>query len=225
MINKRKEKKLAKNFSFYNKLKPEKRENLLNQLTYIKYPPGKIIMKAGYTCENTFFLLKGSIRVYKVSEKGRELTLYRIQRGEMCLMSIACIMSSSNFPAQAQIEKETEILALPASTFKRYLSSIPELQEFVFGKVFSRLQDVMLTVEDIAFKNIETRIASFLISTVEQNQETLNLTQAEIAKEIGSAREVVSRTLRDFAARGAVELGRGKITIIKQRFLEDLAYR
>ncbi len=211
-------------FPFVKVLDDKRKKQLRKQLNHVKYSPGKIIMRAGYTCENTFFLLKGSIRVYKMSEQGRQITLYRMRTGEMCLMSIACIMSDSSFPAQAQVEEETEILALPGNIFRKFLNQVPEFQEFVFAKVFSRLQDVMLTVEEIAFSNMETRIASFLISKLERNQEKLELTHAEIAREIGSAREVVSRTLKIFAEREIVSLSRGKIRILNRHSLEKIAF-
>ncbi len=210
-------------FPFVKVLDDKRKKQLREQLNHVKYSPGKIIMRAGYTCENTFFLLKGSIRVYKMSEKGRQITLYRMRAGEMCLMSIACIMSDSSFPAQAQVEEETEILALPGNTFQEFLNQVPEFQEFVFTKIFSRLQDVMLTVEEIAFSNMETRIASFLISNTEKNQEILKLTHAEIAREIGSAREVVSRTLKVFAEREIVKLSRGKIRLLDRQALHNIA--
>ncbi len=211
-------------FPFYMSLSSQEKKLFNKSSTCFKYPAEKIIMEEGFTCNNSSFILRGSIRIYKLSEDGRQVTLYRVREGEVCLLTIACIMSDRSFPALARVEKETEMVALPAEVFQQLLQNNSSFQQFIFSKIFSRLQDVMLTLERVAFESIEKRTAGFLHQVFQkQKNRLIKITHAQIAGEIGTAREVVSRELKRLEEKNILHLSRGKIKILDPEALKKSA--
>lgn len=179
-----------------------------------KIPPNKIISVEGDACNYFSFLLKGVIRVYKVGSSGREITLYRINEGGSCILTASCILSHKSFPAIAVTELDSEVLSLPANLFKEWVSKYPVWQEYVFNLVSERLSDVITTVEEIAFKSVDIRIAEKLMHLLSEKGNLLELTHNELARDIGTSREVVSRILKDFEARGIIQISRGSIKVL-----------
>jgi CRP/FNR family transcriptional regulator len=179
-----------------------------------KIPANKIISVEGDACNYFSFLLKGVIRVYKVGSSGREITLYRINEGGSCILTASCILSHKSFPAIAVTESDSEVLSLPANLFKEWVSKYPVWQEYVFNLVSERLSDVITTVEEIAFKSVDIRIAEKLTFLLSEKGDFLELTHNELAKDIGTSREVVSRILKDFEARGVIQISRGSIKVL-----------
>lgn len=221
MLSSRVMAKLEEGFPFLHSFSKEERDLFFQNSTHFHYQADTIIMQEGFICRHTAFLLKGSIRVSKLSEDGREVTLYRIREGEVCLLTVSCIMSDSSFPALASVEEETEMVALPAQIFQELLLVNREFQQFIFHRIFSRLRDVMLTVERVAFAGIEKRIAGLLYQAyLARESPILSFTHAEVAREIGSSREVVSRKLKELQEREILHLARGRIQVIDPKSLQ-----
>lgn len=200
-------------FPFIGEIGQAKWEELQQQLKIARFPEGTILLKEGHTCQNANFILEGSIRVYKLSPEGKEVTLYRIGRGDTCVLILSCLMGSTEYPAIAQVEEPVTLMTLPADYFKAMFHQSPSWQEFVFKTLSRRLSEVMLVVEEIAFKSMDRRLAAFLYDKQEASKPYIEITHEEIALELGTAREVVSRVLKELEKKGFVSLSRGKIHI------------
>lgn len=187
-----------------------------------KISQGKIISIEGSACNHFSFLLKGQIRVYKVGASGREITLYRIEEGGSCILTASCILSSKLFPAIAVAEKNSEVLNLPANLFKEWVNKYPVWQHYVFNLVSERLDNVIMIVEEIAFKQVDFRLAEKLTILFNSRHSSIKVTHQDLASDIGTSREVVSRILKDFEDRGILSLSRGVITILSKEKLNDL---
>lgn len=185
-----------------------------------KLPKDKIISVEGDSCSFFSFLLKGVIRVYKIGSSGREITLYRINQGGSCILTASCILSSKKFPAMAVTEEDTEVISFPADLFKDWVSRYSVWQQYVFNLVSERLSDVISVVEEIAFKKVDLRIVEKLIHFLSENINPIELTHQELASDIGTSREVVSRILKDFEEKKIISISRGQIKILDKEKLE-----
>ena len=216
------EDKLLKHLPFLTKESFKDFDEFYNASLYQKIPKNKIISVEGDACNYFSFLLKGIIRVYKVGSSGREITLYRINEGGSCILTASCILSHKSFPAIAVTESDSEVLSLPANLFKEWVSKYPVWQGYVFNLVSDRLSEVITTVEEIAFKSVDTRIAEKLMHLLSEEGNVLELTHNELARDIGTSREVVSRILKDFEARGVIQISRGSIKVLNINKLRAL---
>ncbi|MCW3490676.1 Crp/Fnr family transcriptional regulator [Dethiobacter alkaliphilus] len=210
-------------YSFMEYFSPKQEELFIEGMFSRQFTPGSVLLEDGFSCNNIFFILDGSIRISRISEEGREVVLYRIHRGDFCLMTAYSIMTDTDFPAIAQVEEQTEVIALPAKDFKQILQENPQLQSFIFASSLNRLKDVIGVLENITFTGIKQRLAKFLIMLANQHSsDMLKITHEQIALEIGSSREVISRTLKNLEEEGAVRLSRGRIQILSLDSLKKI---
>jgi CRP/FNR family transcriptional regulator, anaerobic regulatory protein len=182
-----------------------------------RYAKGTVLYEEGFPCPLVPLILSGVVRVYKMSETGREITLYRVEPGQMCVLSSTCALAGQDakLPAVAVAETDVELLAVPAHVFRRLLGEQPELQGFLNRMLTERLAEMMMVVDEVAFGRVDLRLAELLLrSAGESGAGTVSATHAQLAMELGSAREVVSRLLKDFERRGLVKLGRARIEVI-----------
>lgn len=214
--------KLQKHLPFLKKESFKDIDEFFNAGIYQKISRDKIISVEGDACNYFSFLLKGTIKVFKVGVSGREITLYRINEGGSCILTASCILSSSTFPALAITEADSEILSIPANLFKEYVNNYSVWQEYVFNLISERLADVIAVVEEIAFKQVDIRIAEKLSQFISKGINPIDITHQELASDIGTSREVVSRILKDFEAKGVCEISRGRIKILDQLKLATL---
>ena len=166
-------------------------------------------------------LISGVVRVYKIGETGREITLYRFGNGQSCILTANAILSQKTFQAIATVEKEAEAVMIPADTFRAWVMRYDLWREFVFDLLSQRLSTMMEIVDEIAFRRMDARIASLLLTRA-RSQNPMRITHQEIAAELGSSREVVSRLLEDFSERGLIRSGRGEIEVLDKEGLESL---
>lgn len=185
----------------------------------VRIPTGREIFVEGDQVDGIALLTSGVVRVYKIGDTGRELTLYRFGQGESCVITANAILNMQNFPAIAVVEKEAEAVMVPAGTFSNWVRRHEPWRDFVFQLVSQRLASVMEIVEEVAFQRMDRRIASFLLERYQQ-ENPIHITHQLIANELGTSREVVSRLLADFASRGLVALERGEITVLNPDALE-----
>jgi CRP/FNR family transcriptional regulator len=181
----------------------------------------EVLVRDGNECAYLPFVLKGVLRVYKTSETGRALTLYRIERGESCVLTATCIFNGGGFPAVAEAEGATDVLLTPAVLMVRLVEQYPEWRRYVFGLYARRLDAVLTLVEEVAFHHVDARLAAYLLKASEGARGIVNRTHGEIASELGTSREVVSRILSDFEAEGLIAISRGRIGILQSEELEQ----
>jgi CRP/FNR family transcriptional regulator, anaerobic regulatory protein len=176
-------------------------------------PAGKQIYAEGDACSAIAFVLFGEIRVFKVGETGREITLYEIGPGETCILNASCILSGQAYPANAVAATEVEMLLIPSAAFRRLVDEHEEMRDFVFTLLSRRLSGVMELVEEVAFGRLDERLMDYLVEKSENN--VLETTHQKIANDLGTSREVVSRLLKDFERKNEVRLSRNSITLLK----------
>jgi CRP/FNR family transcriptional regulator len=177
--------------------------------------PRQVLVANGSRCSHLPLVLGGALRVFIVSDTGREITLYRIERGESCVLSATCILDGSRFPAMAQAEGVTDVLLVPSPVFAGLVEEQPAWRRFVFGLYARRLENVLALVEEVAFRRMDERLAAFLLEHAADPGSAVRQTHARIAAELGTSREVVTRILADFESQGLVALDRGRIEVRK----------
>lgn len=173
---------------------------------------GLQVYSEGDACSSIAFVLSGGIRVYKLAESGREITLYEIGPGETCILNASCILAGLSYPANAACLADTDVLLVPAAGFKGLIGRNEALREFVFRILSERLAGVMELLSEVAFGRMDARLMEYLVEKSEDGR--LAATHQRIADDLGTSREVVSRLLKDFERRGLVELSRGSIILL-----------
>jgi len=159
----------------------------LHHVSVKQIPAGQFICWEGDVCAQLAIVLSGIVRVYKIGESGREITLYRIEENDSCILTASCILSQIQFPALAVVESEVRAAPIAASILREWIKKYDVWQVYVFELMSKRLADVIATVEEIAFRRVVVRIAEFLAELAEE-QEYIAITHQEIAYELGTAR-------------------------------------
>ncbi len=187
-------------------------------------PKGTYVFRENEGCGRIGFVLSGSIRVVKEHDTGRTITLYRIGPGDSCILSMSCALSNPIHQASAIVEEDAEVLTVSTDDFRRLVERSSEARDYVFSIFATRLTDVMLLIEEVVFHRMDQRLASILIENAARHHtDTIHATHEQLAEEAGTAREVVTRLLRDFAARGWVEVHRGSVKITDRKGLLSIA--
>lgn len=172
-------------------------------------PRGSTVFGEGARCIGFPLVLRGSIRVFKRSDEGRELPLYRVGPGESCVISTVCLVGQMDYDARAEAEEDTEVAILSPAGFARLLGD-PSFRRFVFGLFSRRIADLMVLVDALAFKRLDQRLALIL----SRGPSPRRATHQQIADELGTVREIASRVLKEFEKAGLLKLGRGRIDIL-----------
>lgn len=191
-----------------------KRRILLDRLRFREMETGTTILREGQVCSSVPFVLEGVIRVFKTAESGRSITLYRIEAGQSCILSAACGGGLASFPATVVAERAASAAFMPIDAFRALFAEGPAFREFVLDQYSSRMAEVMELVEEIAFRHVDERLRQWLIdSSSLSTDRRIMATHQELADHVGTSREVVSRILKDWEEREALELSRGSIVI------------
>ena len=198
---------------FLQSASPQLIRDFKDNAYFAKIPSGRDIFVEGDEVDGIALMMSGVVRVYKLGETGREITLYRFGEGESCVITANAILNQQGFPAIAQVEQDAEAVMIPAEVFSNWVKQYDPWRDFVFGLVSDRLVSVMEIVDQVAFHRMDRRVASFLLNR-SKLQNPILITHQEIANEIGSSREVISRLLEDFSNRELVRLSRGEIQIL-----------
>jgi len=181
------------------------------------------LLTAGQSCSALLLLERGSIRVSKSTESGREILLYRVDPGESCVLGTTCLLRNTDYPAEAEAQAGSSALAVNAETFRYLHDHEPAIRRFVMDLYAQRLEEMMLLVEAVAFRRMDERLAELLLRTGRIDAFTcrpITMTHEAIAAELGTAREVVSRLLSQFADEGSIALERRNIRILNPARLE-----
>ncbi len=191
---------------------------------YAYIPAGRDVFAQGDDVEAIALLLSGAVRVYKLAENGREITLYRFGSGESCILTANAILSKQTFSAIATVEHEAEAIMIPADTFREWVRRYDLWRDFVFELLSQRLTSVMEIVDEVTFRRMDIRVAALLLER-SRLQNPLDITHQEIAAELGSSREVISRLLENLASQKWIRMGRGTIEILDTTSLQTLTLR
>jgi CRP/FNR family transcriptional regulator len=213
MLDEKYYQRISESLYFLQSADPQMKRDFNDFAYFAKVPAGRQIFTEGDHVDGIALLMSGIVRVYKLGLTGREITLYRFGEGESCVITANAILNQQEFPAIAVVEREAEAVMIPAEVFSDWVRRYDAWREFVFNLFSQRLASVMEIVDEVAFQRMDRRVASFLLNRA-QFQNPIRITHQEIANEIGSSREVISRLLEDFAQREIVRLSRGEIEVL-----------
>ncbi len=198
--------------------------NMLEKANVVTVPKGAILFRDGDACGGYVLVIEGTIRVQKTDPQGREIVLYRVEEGQTCMLTTTCLLAQQHYPAEGIAESETRLCLLPVAEFNHALAGSEGFRRFVMATIGKRISDLMLLIEDVAFGRMDQRLARLLISRADyEKSSTLTYTHQGLATELGTAREVVSRILKDFERRNLVELRRGEVEVLNVVALGTLA--
>ncbi len=186
-------------------------ENILYASTRKSFTKNDFLYIEGDQCNGIGLFLEGEVRVFKTSESGREITLYEMFAGDTCILNASSILSNSYYPANAQCVTDVSALLLPKSVFLELISGYETMRNFIFNLFSQRLATIIEVVDEIAFRKMDLRLKDYLIEKADND--VVNLTHQQIANDLGSSREVISRLLKDLEKKGKVILHRKKIEI------------
>ena len=194
-------------------------DELINKLPVVKISAGQILFHQGQVCEAYFILVRGSARVFTRSSSGKEVLLYHVEPGDLCILTTTCLLGGERYPAEGVAETDMAVRLLPKTQFDELINNNAEFRAMVFASFGARIGSLIRTIEKLTLESIEQRLAKYLLI---QPGNSIHITHQDIAMEIGSAREVVSRHLKRFEAKQWLELGRGQIVILDREALYQL---
>ncbi|MEZ4647886.1 MAG: Crp/Fnr family transcriptional regulator [Candidatus Eisenbacteria bacterium] len=199
---------------------------LLAELTrygrFVEFDRGATLFDDGDACAGLLVVTEGRARVSKQSPDGRELLLYEIEPGEFCVLTVNCLLGRSLYPARGDAVEEIAGILIPGDLFERLIASNPDFREAVFKMLGTRLAEMLVLVEQVAFARLDSRLAALLLRYGRTRGSVL-VTHQQLADDLGCTREIVSRLLTSFQARGLVTLGRKRIDLTDQTTLAELA--
>lgn len=199
------------------------RRLLEGALRFAEVPVGTVLFSEGAACQAYVLVLNGSVRVQKVSESGREIVLYRVERGQTCVLTTACLMTRAEYGAEGVAETPVKAAMLTAAAFEQLVDASPAFRRFVFEVYATRIADLLMLIEEVAFGRIDVRLAQVLLGHAARSPDgVVGATHQVLATELGTAREVVSRQLKEFERRGWVALARGRIEVRDRAALTGL---
>jgi CRP/FNR family transcriptional regulator len=198
------------------------RDRLLEQAVIRVHKKGYQVFGPDNVPDSLIFLYDGSIRVSQTSGNGRDIVLYRVDAGESCVLTTACMLAEEAYNAEGIAETDIRVGVLPKMSFDRLVAEEPAFRSFVFAAYSRRLIDLLRVVDDVAFGRIDVRLAERLLALGDGDKE-IAATHQQIASELGTAREVVSRVLHDFQKRGLIAQSRGRIAFTDKSALREIA--
>lgn len=212
----------SKVFPFWEQISDADRRFISAQSVKKQYEKGTNLHN-GSDCSGVIFVCSGSLRAYMLSDDGKEITLYLLHKGDICMLSASCVLQSITFEVLVDAEEDSECIVLSGEAFKQMSEKYPDIRIFVLETAVSRFSDVMWVMQQVLFMSMDRRLAIFLYDeSVRLSSDMISLTQEQIAKYIGSAREVVSRMLKYFANEGILEVSRKGIKILDRQNLRRL---
>lgn len=208
---------------FWKHLSNNEQEDILSYSIVKSFPKGSIIHTQDDSCLGMIIVLKGDIRVYLVSEEGKEITLYHIEQEEVDVLSASCVVNQITFDTELVAKEDSEILIIPVTVLSVLKENNIYVRSYIFELLTERFSDVMWTIQQTMFLKMNQRIASYLLDEAnKQHSLSLQMTHESIAQEINSAREVVARVMKHFQQDGIIDMKRGNIEIKDKNKLKEL---
>ncbi len=193
-------------------LEPEHRAEMLGNIRFNRLKGGDIAYRQGQSCDAYVMCIEGRTRVFKTSECGREILLYQVGPGETCVLTTSCLMAGRGFPAESTAETDVLLAALPAPVFHRLLTSSVPFRQFVLDNYGDLLSSLITLVDEVAFASLDLRLARRLLAEAD-DQGIVAKTHQQLALDLGSVREVITRYLREWERVGWVRASRGSIEV------------
>ena len=200
----------------FNSTPPEIEQQIIRDAAYVTAPAGTRLFSEGDECDAILLVTRGTVRAVKLSEDGREILLYRVSAGEFCVLTVGCLSAKKPYPSDGVCDTDVAGIRLPGHFFQLLSEEHPEFRRHAIELMGARLADVMELVEAVAFHRLDRRLAGLLIQKSTGNGlggGPLEITHHELAKDLGSSREIISRVLESFKADGLIDLGRKRIDI------------
>ena len=197
------------------------RDALIRGSRIVALEAGTQVFAPGQPADNLLLLLEGTVRVQQTSETGREIFLYRVHAGESCVLTTACMLAFEDYNADGVAETDVRAVAIPRTTFDELASRSPLFREFIFKAYSRRITDLFTLIEEIVFRRMDVRLAARLLELA--RGDVVKATHQALSVELGTAREVISRTLSEFQRRGWIEQARGTIRLLALAELKRLA--
>ena len=209
---------------FWKKLTSPQQEELLAASTYHTYRRGELIHRGSADCAGLLLIESGQVRSYLLADSGREITLFHLLERDLCLFSASCILRNIQFEVYLQAEKDTTAILIPPQLYQKLMNESLPVADYTNQLMASSFTDVMWVMEQVLFMSLDQRLALFLLQQSQlEGSNRLHLTHEEIAKHLGSAREVISRMLKYFQGEGLIALSRGGVTLLNLTGLEELS--
>lgn len=215
-------------FDFYRNAHALLQKDILLHSQLAQLDGGVMVYREGEACTRIAFVGEGSIRVFKRHDGGREITLYHVRNAESCILTASCLLTGTRYPATAEVEPEHPVSAviIAPEVFHRWVHEHLVVRDYIFNMLSLRIADMMSLIEEITFGKMDHRIAHFLLAKFTGEGtflRSIHITHEQIADELGTAREVVSRLLKEFERAGALELGRGRVRMVNEGMLRAFA--
>lgn len=209
-------------FPGLSRLEPAIKDLLVSRSSLVDFDHNSMIFGPGKSPENMLFLLDGTVRVQQVSETGHEIVLYRIEAGQSCVLTTACLLSYDDYAATGIAETFVRAAAVPRGVFDDLVAQSKPFRDFVFAAFSKRITDLFLMIDEVAFQRLDVRLADKLIK-LSHGADHVPTTHQKLSVELGTAREVVSRQLQEFQRRGWISQARGNVSLLDRPQLERLA--
>jgi CRP/FNR family transcriptional regulator len=215
---------IFRSFDFYRLATPERRAEYAAAASTVSLPEGVTFYREGDMCPHLALVGRGDIRVFREVPGGREITLYHVRDGEPCLINMLAVFLDRPATASSVVEGATDAAIIPAPAVRQWMATDERVRAYLFETMATRLTEVLMLTVEISVSRMDARLASLLLRLVELHRtRTIRLTHDELAVELGTAREVVSRLLKEFERAGALRLARGQVTVVDQSMLASVA--
>lgn len=209
--------------SFWKHLNQEQKEMILQESRTVLYETGYHVYSSIRECLGAILILEGTLRTYLLSDDGKEVTMYRLSQGDTCVLSASCVISAITFDVEIEAQTECRALLIPARVLTGLTRENVYVENYIYKEAAKRFSDVVEALQQLMFLSLSQRIASFLLDESAKNKSlSITMTHEEIARVIGSAREAVSRSLKQMVKKGYISLNRGEIRIEKKEELYRL---
>ena len=210
------------NFGDLTDLPSDLRRTLIDQASIVRLPSGTTIFTPGQPADNFLLLAQGAVRVFQQSETGREIFLYRVDAGETCILTTACMIAGEQYSAQGVTETDIEAILISKQAFDNLLTESLDFRMMIFGTHSRRITTLFRLIDDIVFRRLDQRLAGRLLDLAGAD-DVARTTHHMLAVDLGTAREVVTRTLAEFQRRGWIEQSRGEVRVISVEGLRRIA--
>ena len=209
-------------FSFWNTLCEEDKAYLCENSAEVHFEKEQMVHN-NFDCNGLYIVKNGRLRLYMLSEDGKEITLYRLSAGEICMLSASCVLQSITFEVYVEAEVPSDCYKISANAFRNVSERVPAVKIFALEAAIQRFSDVMWIMQQIVFMSMDKRLAIFLLEDIEKSgEDMIMLTHEQIANHLGTAREVVTRMLRHFAEDGIVEVTRKGVRVLDKKKLRNI---
>lgn len=214
---------LKQTLPFWQHLNQNEKNILINNASIIEYQSGQLIHHGENDCVGILIIVSGKLRTYMISNEGKEITLFYLQPHNVCVLSAACILDSIDFEVLVEAKTTCQIIQISFAAFLQLSKQNVYVELFSYKLATERFSDVMWAMQQLLFMSFDQRLAAYLIEESDRtNSLDIKITHEQIAQDLNSAREVVSRMLKHFAKEGYVHLSRGKIHLINKQALASL---